>query len=192
MMYQKAFDVFTCVPHSTCLMFSHATACTAVSSTNSFPALSLPDPLSAEHQQNQSNHKQTHSLSPWHDCTYSYLRWRSPGTRGTACWQLWRLLNLHKKTYVCVCSCRPHFLVVLYTVTYQCEKTRPLIVLVWHTWRLSYMSKQVPPPICNSTDSLSSFTSHLIHRCFWIHVSTLYNLIFLHTCTSTDVFHGSL
>lgn len=38
-----------CVTHSTCLTSSHATACTAVSSTNSFPALSLPDPLSAEH-----------------------------------------------------------------------------------------------------------------------------------------------
>lgn len=64
MMFQKVFHVFVCDPHSTCLTFPHATACTAVSSTNSFPALSLPDPLSAEHQHNQSNHNQTHSLSP--------------------------------------------------------------------------------------------------------------------------------
>ena len=52
MMYQKGFNVFVFVPHSTCLTFSHATACTVVSSRNSFPALSLPDLLSAEHQHN--------------------------------------------------------------------------------------------------------------------------------------------
>lgn len=88
-----AFSVFVCAPLSTCLWgFSHATACTVVSSANSFPApLYLP---STEHPYT-SNHSPTCSPSNQYDWTRSYLHWCSPGNPRTACWQLvHRGLNL--------------------------------------------------------------------------------------------------
>lgn len=51
-LYQSPQRLCLCCTLYLSVRFSHATACTAVSSTNSFPALSLPDPLylpSAEH-----------------------------------------------------------------------------------------------------------------------------------------------
>lgn len=99
--------------------FPHATACTAVSSANSFPALGLAEPsiclaLALPFQ------------SHLNDYTSSYLRWCSPGNPRTACRQPEdRGLNLCLITDACVCDpiLSFHFLVALYAVTYRRRET---------------------------------------------------------------------
>lgn len=120
-----------CSALSVCVRFSHATACTVVSSTNSFPALgladsSLPVSLRAPVQSRPSAFAEpsvrVHTYS-------TYLHCCSPGNPRTACWQSVRggggaeppLNNSH----LCVCrlSCAFHFLVVLCAVTYRRGET---------------------------------------------------------------------
>lgn len=168
---QAAFGVLVCVPHSTCLTFSQATACMAVSSTNSFPALSLPDPPSAENRAPEPVRSQakTFTESPaWlhvfipplaqprnsRNCMLTVVK--TPQSPRNDIW-------VRASSPVCsLPSCTVH------CHLQECEKTRPLIVLVRHTWRLTYSSKQGPPPLGNSIDTASAFTWHLI-RYFWAH-----------------------
>lgn len=56
-----------------------------------------------------------------------------------------------------------HFLVMLYVVIQEREYTRPLIVSDWHTWGLSFNSKQIPSP-----ELFQHFTT-----CFQLPSSTL-------------------
>lgn len=135
--------LFVCVPLFTCLWgFSHATACTAVHRTNSFPAFCLPDPLYLPrtekiHKAISITARVRTSIGATQEIPELHVGSQYAEARSTA--KSWMSVRSSPLSL--------HFLVVLYAVTYRRVKAPAHWMFRTDTpGGLSFISKLLPPP----------------------------------------------